>query len=66
MLVLTRKVGERILIGESMVVTVVAAKKGQIRIGIVAPPEVRIMREELLELPHVAASDTQKPLRRET
>lgn len=48
MLVLTRKVGERLLVGDAVVVTVVAAGKGQVRIGIAAPSEVRIIREELL------------------
>ena len=47
MLVLSRKVGESILISESIRVTVVQAKDGRIRLGIDAPPEVRVLREEL-------------------
>jgi carbon storage regulator len=47
MLVLSRKVGESILIGESIRVTVVQAANGRIRLGIDAPPEVRVLREEL-------------------
>ena len=47
MLVLSRKVGESILINESIRVTVVQAANGRIRLGIDAPPEVRVLREEL-------------------
>ena len=48
MLVLSRKVGESILISESIRITVVqAAKNGRIRLGIDAPPEVIVLREEL-------------------
>jgi carbon storage regulator len=46
-LVLSRKVGESIIISESIRVTVVASKNGQIRLGIEAPPEVSVFREEL-------------------
>jgi carbon storage regulator len=47
MLVLSRKHCERILIGHSIVLTVVRIEGGQVRLGIEAPPEVRIVREEL-------------------
>lgn len=47
MLVLSRKVGESILISESIRLTVVQAKNGRIRLGIDAPPEVIVLREEL-------------------
>ena len=46
-LVLSRKVGESILISESIRVTVVQANNGRIRLGIDAPPEVIVLREEL-------------------
>jgi carbon storage regulator len=50
-LVLTRKVGERILIGENIAVTVVKLTGGGVRLGIEAPPELAVVREELaLEL----------------
>ncbi|NOZ38726.1 MAG: carbon storage regulator [Planctomycetes bacterium] len=49
MLVVTRKVGERILIGDKVVVTVVKIGNGGVRIGVEAPPEMAIMREELAE-----------------
>jgi carbon storage regulator len=47
MLVLTRKVGEEIVIDESIRITVTAIKGGQVRIGITAPPDVRVNREEV-------------------
>ena len=47
MLVLSRKVGESILISESIRVTVVQAANGRSRLGIHAPPEVKVLREEL-------------------
>jgi len=48
MLILNRKVGERIVIGDGIVVTVVAVHGQQVRVGIEAPASVRIWREELL------------------
>jgi carbon storage regulator len=47
MLVLSRKVGERILIGDQISVTVVRVTGGGVRIGIEAPPEMPVIREEL-------------------
>jgi carbon storage regulator len=47
MLVLTRKVGERILIGENVAVTVVRVSQGTVRLGVEAPAETPIVREEL-------------------
>lgn len=48
-LVLSRKVGERILIGDKISVTVVKIGHGGVRIGIEAPPELAVVREELAE-----------------
>lgn len=48
-LVLSRKVGERILIGERIAITVVKVAHGGVRIGIEAPPELAVVREELAE-----------------
>lgn len=47
MLVLNRKVGERVCIGGNVFVTVLARRGNQIRLGIEAPPSVPIRREEL-------------------
>ena len=49
MLVLTRKRGERILIGDDIVVTVMDVKGDSVRIGIEAPSGVRIHRAEVVE-----------------
>ncbi len=48
MLVLNRKIGERIVIGDGIVITVVSIQGQQVRIGIEAPDSVPIWREELL------------------
>jgi len=48
-LVLSRKVGERILIGDKITVTVVKIGHGGVRVGIEAPPELAVVREELAE-----------------
>jgi len=48
-LVVTRKIGERILIGDKIAVTIVKIGNGGVRIGIEAPPEMAIIREELAE-----------------
>ena len=47
MLVLSRKLGEKIVIGDSIVLTVVKIDRNQIRLGIEAPPSVAIYREEI-------------------
>jgi carbon storage regulator len=47
MLVLSRKLGERVHIGEDIVVTVVKVDRNQVRLGIEAPPSVAILRDEL-------------------
>ena len=47
MLVLTRKVGERILIGDKIAVTVVRIGQGGVRLGIEAPNDLEVIREEL-------------------
>lgn len=47
MLVLSRKQNERILIGDSVVVTVVRVSGDKVRIGIEAPANVRVLRDEL-------------------
>jgi carbon storage regulator len=49
MLVLSRKVGERIRIGDDVTITVVRITGGGVRLGIEAPVELSIIREELHE-----------------
>ena len=48
MLVLTRKAGERVLIGDDIVITILDSRGDGIRIGIDAPKGVKIQREEVL------------------
>lgn len=59
MLVLTRKIGERLVIGEGVVVAVVAARGSKIRLGIEAAAEVAIKRGEIGSV--VAAETTLSP-----
>jgi len=47
MLVLSRKVGQRIQIGRNVTLTVVSLRGGRVRVGIDAPDEVRVLRGEL-------------------
>lgn len=47
MLVLSRLVNEKILIGDDIVVTVVSTKYGSVRLGIEAPPHLSVDREEI-------------------
>ena len=49
MLVLSRKVGERILIGDKNTITVVKIGHGGVRVGVEAPPELAVVREELAQ-----------------
>ena len=49
MLILTRRVGEKLVIGENVVFTVLGVKGNQIRIGIEAPPEIQVHREEIFK-----------------
>ncbi len=47
MLVLTRKSGERLMIGDDVMITVLDVGRGQVRLGIEAPKGVRVHREEI-------------------
>ncbi len=49
MLILSRKEGESIVIGDNITVKIVSAEKGVVKIGIEAPKEVTILRSELVE-----------------
>ena len=46
MLILTRRVGETLMIGDSVTVTVLGVKGNQVRVGITAPKDVAVHREE--------------------
>lgn len=49
MLIITRKLGERVTIGDDVTVTLLEIKGGQVRLGIQAPRNVAIHREEIYE-----------------
>lgn len=51
MLCLTRRPGQRIIVDDDIVITVVSMKNGAVRIGIDAPPRITIVREELKSIP---------------
>ncbi len=66
MLVLSRRKNEAIVIGQGIVVTVLSIKGSRVRLGINAPPEVPVHREEVgkrieLEVPLVQASRVSVP-----
>jgi carbon storage regulator len=56
MLILTRRVGESLMIGDDVTITVLGVKGNQVRIGVNAPKEVAVHREEILNRIEDAAS----------
>jgi len=64
MLVLSRKLGEKIRIGDSIEITVTSIERGKIRLGIEAPRDISIVRSELLPggAPPVAPVDVPRPV----
>ena len=59
MLVLSRKQSERIRLGDSIIVTIVRVSGDKVRLGIEAPPDVLVLRDELR--PREEATEAQEP-----
>ena len=49
MLILTRKVGESVLIGDNISITVLSVRGNQVKLGVQAPKEVSVHREEIYQ-----------------
>ena len=52
MLILTRRVGETLMIGDDITVTVLGVKGNQVRVGVNAPKDVAVHREEIFQRIH--------------
>ena len=63
MLVLSRKPGERLLIGDQIVVTVVGIRSDTVRLGVDAPKDTRVDREEIRKLREAQAASPPDPER---
>ena len=58
MLILTRRVGETLMVGDEVTVTVLGVKGNQVRLGVNAPKEVAVHREEIyLRIQHEKEAD---------
>jgi carbon storage regulator len=67
MLVLTSRDGERVMIGDDVVLTVIHSRKGRVRIGYTAPRDLKVLRESIAQRPPIDRSqhqplDTPSPL----
>lgn len=60
MLILTRRVGETLMIGEQVTVTVLGVKGNQVRVGISAPKDVSVHREEIFQ--RIQRVDSDEPI----
>ncbi len=61
MLILTRRVGESLMIGDDVTITVLGVKGNQVRIGVDAPKEVAVHREEILNRIEAATGSEAEP-----
>ena len=56
MLILTRRVGESLMVGDDVTITVLGVKGNQVRVGVKAPKDVAVHREEILNRMEDAAA----------
>lgn len=61
MLILTRRVGETLMVGDEVTVTVLGVKGNQVRIGVNAPKEVAVHREEIYQRIQKEKTDGSEP-----
>jgi carbon storage regulator len=61
MLILTRRVGESLKVGDDITITVLGVKGSQVRIGVNAPKDVSVHREEIYERIKKEQGDTEQP-----
>lgn len=61
MLILTRRVGETLMIGDEVSVTVLGVKGNQVRVGINAPKDVAVHREEIYDRIQKETDDDESP-----